>query len=380
MTATDATLVSRTQDGDDEAFRALYERHRPSVERVCRKWLRDPYLVEDAVQATFVKAWTALPRFEGGADVDRWLRTIARNHCHDVWRGTTRAEVLGRPEGADGELVDLASARLAAECVDRVAVETMLRNLGRRDASLLVQRHIGESSVGALAAHWGLTRGAMDVALHRARLRARRLAIAEGLRGLAPLGLLRRLGSMLQRLNSYPLDGGAVIFGVCNIVIAATLGTVPAPPAMADEPAQGPTPFTTIEAWASAVSEPDVDVQRRTKSARVRPARDRRGEAIELAISPVSSPNETRRKTRIAGPRPAPSAMSFEPVAVPGTGRSIRSEPTYDEPDWTIGARAGPEEIGMEEGATPIAPESQPIVEVGCTAANAGSPVTFCED
>src|SRR5688572_8959805 len=106
MTTTDPALVSRTQSGDEEAFRALYERHRPAVERVCRKWLRDPYLVEDAVQGTFLKAWTALPDFEGGADVDRWLRRIAKNHCHDIWRSMARSEALGVAEDPSVELAD----------------------------------------------------------------------------------------------------------------------------------------------------------------------------------------------------------------------------------------------------------------------------------
>lgn len=380
MTTTDAALVSLTQDGDEEAFRALYERHRPAVERVCRKWLRDPYLVEDAVQATFLKAWTALPSFQGGAELDRWLRRIAKNHCHDVWRGLARAEALGRLEDREHEHVDAASARLAGECVDRLAVETMLRNLGRRDASLLVQRHIGESSVGALASQWGLTRGAMDVALHRARLRARRLAEAEGLRSLLPLGLLRRIVAALQRLNTPAADVGATFVGICNVVLAVTLAVPNLMPAYADEGPPG-NERGPVEAEITSVPAADSAVGQSLEGRQsTRPAPSHRARPPELRTEPV---------TTVTGPPPAEattdgntaSTVDFDPVTVPGGGARISSKPNYEEAQRTVGVRLGTEHYEAEEQRnSSVETEIKPVYDVACTAASVGDPITYCED
>ena len=384
MTTTDAALVSRTQAGDEEAFRALYERHRPAVERVCRKWLRDPYLVEDAVQATFLKAWTALETFEGGAEIDRWLRRIAKNHCHDVWRGIARAEALGRTEDPSVEQADPASLPLAGRCIDRLAVENMLRNLDPRDASLLVQRHVGDMSVGALATQWGLTKGAMDVALHRARVRARRLAEAEGLRGLLPLGLLRRWSVALQRFGIPAGDAGVVLMGVCNIAVAVTLAAPTVAPAYAEE--RPSAPDAAQEAVAlRAVSLPAVDqsmgsdtVEQPTIATGGQDASHNVGGAQGGYAGPSAQPPEAETS---AAPPEHKAVVKFDPITVPAGGPTVSSTPGYAKPERTVGVRVGGDDYSWDEDPnSKYDDQTKPVIDAACTAAKAGDPVTYCED
>ena len=49
---------------------------------------------EDAAQAGFVKAWTALPRFRAGAPFRPWLLRIVANEAHNRRRSSGRQEAL----------------------------------------------------------------------------------------------------------------------------------------------------------------------------------------------------------------------------------------------------------------------------------------------
>ena len=76
----DEQLIVASQSGSARAFVDLYRRHVASVERTCRRYLRDPNDVEEAVQETFLRAFRALlPRFNGNFRVEAWLVRIATN-------------------------------------------------------------------------------------------------------------------------------------------------------------------------------------------------------------------------------------------------------------------------------------------------------------
>ncbi len=61
-----------------------------AVWRACFVYLSDAAQAEDAMQDTFLKAWRAMPKFEGrnGCSEKTWLMRIAMNVCADYRRGT----------------------------------------------------------------------------------------------------------------------------------------------------------------------------------------------------------------------------------------------------------------------------------------------------
>src|SRR5688572_32550090 len=78
----DADLVAALKAGDRRAvLEGLMERYRQKVMHLAVSIVRDTALAEDLSQTTFVKAWQALPRFDGCAALSTWLYTIARNTC-----------------------------------------------------------------------------------------------------------------------------------------------------------------------------------------------------------------------------------------------------------------------------------------------------------
>ena len=61
----DVEAVARARRGDHEAFHVLVERYEGRAYRLALRILRDPDRARDAVQESFLKAYSSLDRFEG---------------------------------------------------------------------------------------------------------------------------------------------------------------------------------------------------------------------------------------------------------------------------------------------------------------------------
>ena len=89
--AQERALVARAQDGDQDAFGALYREHVGAVSRVVRFRLgRED---EDAVSEVFLRAWRGLAAYrDTGVPFAAWLYGIARHVAVDVLRISGRTE------------------------------------------------------------------------------------------------------------------------------------------------------------------------------------------------------------------------------------------------------------------------------------------------
>ena len=75
----DFLLVQRAQAGESRAFELLVLKYQRRVERLIRRMVRDPGLVEDVAQETFIRAYRALAKFRGESAFYTWLYRIAVN-------------------------------------------------------------------------------------------------------------------------------------------------------------------------------------------------------------------------------------------------------------------------------------------------------------
>ena len=75
----DVVLVQRSQAGDVRAFELLVIKYQRRIERLIGRMVRDPHLVEDIAQETFIRAYRALGQFRGDAKFYTWLYRIAIN-------------------------------------------------------------------------------------------------------------------------------------------------------------------------------------------------------------------------------------------------------------------------------------------------------------
>ena len=104
-------------DGDQDAFQVLIERHGPMVLGVCRSVLRDSHDVEDAFQMTFLSLARSAHKIKNRDYIGAWLHRVSLRVAHDVRaktyarnqreRGGTMFEPESAPESGLRDFVPL---------------------------------------------------------------------------------------------------------------------------------------------------------------------------------------------------------------------------------------------------------------------------------
>ena len=69
---------------DEAAYRELVEPFRGELHAHCYRMLGSVHDADDALQEAMLRAWRALPKFEGRSSVRSWLYKIATNTCLDL--------------------------------------------------------------------------------------------------------------------------------------------------------------------------------------------------------------------------------------------------------------------------------------------------------
>jgi RNA polymerase sigma-70 factor (ECF subfamily) len=82
----DSALIESTLKGDEEAFAELVRRYQGAVWGTVHRILGNSSENEDAVQEVFLRAFTALGKFDLKYPFGPWILRIATNHCIDQLR------------------------------------------------------------------------------------------------------------------------------------------------------------------------------------------------------------------------------------------------------------------------------------------------------
>lgn len=189
----EAELVELARQGGETAIRLLIERNNQRLFRAARSVLRHDSEAEDVVQATYVKAFTALESFRGDASFSTWLTRIALNEAVSRLRrrkATSELEALDQAVSADAGLVSLFPLSLAPLPADmeaarsemRQLLETAIDDLPEGFRMVFVLRDVEGLSTEETAEHLKLKPETVKTRLHRAR-RMLRVVLEEQLRG-----------------------------------------------------------------------------------------------------------------------------------------------------------------------------------------------------
>lgn len=84
--------------GDEETFRALINRHGPSMIRVAQVYVRGRAAAEDVVQETWLRVIRGLPRFEGRSSLRTWIFAVLANCARERAKQERRAVPLSELE------------------------------------------------------------------------------------------------------------------------------------------------------------------------------------------------------------------------------------------------------------------------------------------
>lgn len=177
-------LMERYVDGDQRAFAHLHTALTPRIRGRLGRLVRDPTLVDDLVQLTFLRAHQARTRFsatEGRPDraVEAWYLAIARNVALDHLRHDYRRERRHAAMEAKGDIAGMGAPAVTptaeevhiadearAETVEQVRAAIDRLPPGQREVVKL-HKLLG-LSMAEIAGRLGVRQGALRVRAHRA--------------------------------------------------------------------------------------------------------------------------------------------------------------------------------------------------------------------
>lgn len=77
--ASDAELISRAQQGDEEAFATLFDAHKRRVYSLCLRMTGDTAEAEDLAQEAFLQLFRKIGTFRGESAFSTWLHRLVVN-------------------------------------------------------------------------------------------------------------------------------------------------------------------------------------------------------------------------------------------------------------------------------------------------------------
>jgi RNA polymerase sigma-70 factor (ECF subfamily) len=177
----DQPLVAAVARGDERALAALVRRHGPRLRAIALGYAAAAAEADDIVQETFFTVWRTAARFEPrGAKVSTWLCRIAINRCIDLERRRKLRRFVGLDEAAEQADAALGADVVAGDRADLAAVMADIRALPERQRAAILLAADGERSNGEIASALGVSLGAAEQLLVRARRTLREKLAARG--------------------------------------------------------------------------------------------------------------------------------------------------------------------------------------------------------
>jgi RNA polymerase sigma-70 factor (ECF subfamily) len=168
----DRDLVLEFKAGVPGAYDEMYRRHSARVARVCKRILDNSQDAEEATQETFLRAYQALPRFNGQFQLGAWLARIATNVCVDHLRAASRSHLVALPV-AD-EIAETQEGPEGVVVGEHPRLEVAINEISPLHARALKMRAVQGLSHREIAGRLAMSPQQVKALLHRARHSLRR--------------------------------------------------------------------------------------------------------------------------------------------------------------------------------------------------------------
>jgi RNA polymerase sigma factor (sigma-70 family) len=179
-------LIEKAGQGDQEAFRQLWEAHHAGAMAAALRLCHHRALAEEITQGAFLLAWRGLPRFHIGSPFRPWLMRILYRHALDVME---RQRTYLRPVSID-EVIELerhvvpgAGTFVGGDMQEQVAGREELRQalaqLNADQRRVIALRYGADLTEADIAQVLGWPVGTVKSRLNRARERLRVVLTSE---------------------------------------------------------------------------------------------------------------------------------------------------------------------------------------------------------
>lgn len=161
-------VIEACKQGDRDAFRRLFERHRDRVYSIAFYFFGgDEATAADVTQQVFLKLFTRINQFQGESEFTTWLYRLTTNACVDEQRKRRRVQQLDEgfeprePRGGRAQEEGLARAEVARSVKRAVAA------LKPKLRVVMLLKYFEEMSYEEIAAALGLSKGTVASRLNR---------------------------------------------------------------------------------------------------------------------------------------------------------------------------------------------------------------------
>ena len=172
-----AGLVKSALDGDQKAYKALFEMYRQAIFHIAVKIVRNPEEANDLVQETFIKAFGSLKTYDHNYRFSTWLYKIAANCSIDFLRKrkidsmsldkpipTKDGDVqMGIPDDTYNPEKDLRSHEQS------IGIEEAIESLPEKYREVIVLRHKEDKPYEEIASLLNVPVGTVKARIFRAR-------------------------------------------------------------------------------------------------------------------------------------------------------------------------------------------------------------------
>ena len=180
MEQSDAELIRRILQGDQDAFSPLVKKYQKGVHALVWRKIGDFHIAQEITQDAFLNAYKKLGTLKDHTQFPGWLYVIAANLCFD-WLRRNRLPMESLDAG-DANGVDKVSysqyvaEKQATEADEtrREVVKKLLQKLPESERTVMTLHYLGEMTIKAISEFLGVSPNTVKSRLRRARSRLKK--------------------------------------------------------------------------------------------------------------------------------------------------------------------------------------------------------------
>jgi RNA polymerase sigma-70 factor, ECF subfamily len=175
--ATETQLIARAQQGNEEAFAALFEAHKRRVYSLCLRMLGNPTEAEDLTQEAFLQLFRKIATFRGESAFSTWLHRLSVNVVlmHLRKKGLNQIS-LDETENSQGEPIKRDYGdddRRLVGSIDRIGLNRAIAELPPGYRTVFILHDVEGYEHNEIAEIMNCSIGNSKSQLHKARLKLR---------------------------------------------------------------------------------------------------------------------------------------------------------------------------------------------------------------
>jgi len=173
----EAALLAACQEGDEQAFRSLFDSHKDRVYSLALYLTRDEAAASDMTQQAFLTLLAKGREFRGDAKLSTWLYRLVVNLCSDERRRQRRSMPLAAAGGKEAMSEKSPQENRFARGEIALAVKRAIESLKPKLRALVVLKYLDDLSYQEISQVLGCSIGTVASRLNRGhKLLARKLA------------------------------------------------------------------------------------------------------------------------------------------------------------------------------------------------------------